>query len=150
MRPRQKATSRRGFTLLEMIIATTIMAMAVVGLLAQISSTTRNASRLRDYDRVVQLARLRMNDLLLDERGPRNSMIAGGFDKALTGGLDAGWRATVTPAETAPSPMPGDFALDRIQLEVWWMAGPQRRTFGLESYRRRVLRPEDITAAGAQ
>jgi general secretion pathway protein I len=131
---------RRGFTLLEMIVATTIMGVAVIGLLSGIASSTRNAARLRDYDRVVQLARLRMNELLLDERAPLNTTIAGGFDKALTGGLEAGWQATVTVAETGPSPAPGDFVLDRIQLEVWWMAGPQRRIFGLESYRRRTMR----------
>ena len=138
---------RRGFTLLEMIVATTIMGVAVVGLLSGISSSTRNAARLRDYDRVIQLARLRMNDLLLDERAPQNTVIAGDFDKALTGGLQAGWRANVTLAETPPSPVPGDFGLDRIQLEVWWMAGEQRRTFALESYRRRILRESDMVPA---
>ena len=136
--------SRRGFTLLEMIVATTIMGVAVIGLLSGIASTTRNAARLRDYDRVVQLARLRMNDLLLDERAARDTVIASNFDKALTGGLDAGWRATISVAEQAPSAGPGDFALDRIQMEVWWISGPQRRTFALESYRRRTLRPEDM------
>jgi hypothetical protein len=35
----------------------------------------------------------------------------------------------------------GNFALDRVQLEVWWMAGDQRRTFSLEGYRHRILRP---------
>src|ERR1700730_187674 len=123
-----------------MIVATTIMGVAVVGLLSGISNSTRNAARLRDYDRVVQLARLRMNDLVVDERAPRNTMIAAEFDKAFTGGLQAGWRAIVTLAEAAPSAAAGDFGLDRIQLEVWWMAGEQRRTFALESYRRRTLR----------
>jgi general secretion pathway protein I len=133
-----------------MIVATTIMGVAVVGLLSGISTSTRNAARLRDYDRVVQLARLRMNDLLVDDRIPQNTVIAGEFDKALTGGLLAGWRATVTLAETAPAPAPGDFGLDRIQLEVWWMAGADRRTFPLESYRRRVLRDADIAPVAAR
>ena len=138
------APARRGFTLLEMIVATTIMGIAVIGLLSGIASTTRNAARLRDYDRVVQLARLRMNDLLLDERAPRDTVIANPFDKSITGGVDAGWRATITVAEKAPAAGPGDFALDRVQLEVWWMSGAQRRTFALESYRRRTLREFDF------
>jgi general secretion pathway protein I len=141
---------RRGFTLLELIVATTIMGVAVVGLLSGISTSIRNAARLRDYDRVVQLARLRMNDLLVDERAPRNTVMAGDFDKALTGGLQAGWRATVTLAESPPAPAPGDFGLDRIQLEVWWMAGAERRMFPLESYRRRTLLPADIVPAAAR
>jgi general secretion pathway protein I len=139
--------AQRGFTLLEMIVATTIMGIAVVGLLTGISGATRNAARLRDYDRVVQLARLRMNELLLDERLPRNTEISGLFDPALSGGLNTGWRARVTIAEESPAPAPGDLALDRIQLEIWWMAGPQRRTFALDTYRRFTLRAEDIAPA---
>jgi len=136
-------SSRRGFTLLEMLVATTIMAVAIVGLMAGLSGTTRNAARLRDYDRVVQLARLRMNDILADERAARNTQLGGQFPPDLVGGLDAGWRATVTKAEDGPAPAVGGFVLDRVQLEVWWTEGGGRRTFALESYRRRRLRPED-------
>ncbi|MCX6632186.1 MAG: type II secretion system protein [Candidatus Solibacter sp.] len=137
---------QRGFTLLEMIVATTIMGIAVAGLMSGISSSTRNAARLRDYDRVVQLARLRMNGLLADPRVPLNAPQDGVFDPAITGGLECGWRAQVSVAEKMPFPAAGDYVLDRIQLEIWWMSGGQRRTFPLEGYRRRTLRPEDIEA----
>ena len=132
----------RGFTLLEMIVATTIMGIAVAGLMSGISSSTRNAARLRDYDRVVQLARLRMNSVLADPRAVGG--LEGTFDPAITGGLECGWRAQVTVAEKMPTAAPGDYVLDRIQLEIWWTSGGQRRIFPLESYRRRTLRPEDI------
>ncbi len=136
-----KAT--HGFTLLEMIVATTIMGIAVGGLMSGIASSTRNAARLRDYDRVVQLARLRMNSLLADPSVSREGV----FDPAITGGLECGWRAQVTVAESAtPTPVAGNWVLDRIQLEIWWMSGAVRRTFPLESYRRRKLRPEDSGA----
>ena len=138
-------TGKRGFTLLEMIVATTIMGIAIAGLMSGISSTTRNAARLRDYDRVVQLARLRMNSLLADPRVPRNVVQEGVFDPALTGGLESGWRAQVTMVEkSSPMPAAGEYVLDRIQLEIWWMSGGQRRTFPLDSYRRRTLRQEDF------
>jgi general secretion pathway protein I len=135
----------RGFTLLEMIVATTIMGIAVAGLMAGLSSSTRNAARLRDYDRVVQLARLRMNDLLADPRPQLNQALEGRFPPEMAGGLDCGWRARITVAERSPQPVEGDFAIDRIQLEVWWMAGGQPRSFPLEGYRRRTLRAEDLT-----
>jgi general secretion pathway protein I len=134
----------RGFTLLEMIVATTIMAIAVVGLLAGISGATHNAARLRDYDRIVQLARLRMNELLLDPRLARDAVISGPFDPSLTGGLEAGWQARLSAFESPPAVAPGQFALDRLELQVWWTSGSQRRTFTLDAYRTHTLKPEDI------
>jgi general secretion pathway protein I len=140
-------SGKRGFTLLEMIVATTIMGIAVAGLMSGISSSTRNAARLRDYDRVVLLARLRMNSLLTDPRVPLNAPLEGRFDPVITGGLECGWRAQAGVADqSSPKPQACEYVLDRIQLEIWWMSGGRRRTFPLESYRRRTLRPEDIAS----
>ena len=120
-----------------MIVATLIMAIAVVGLLASISGAARNAARLRDYDRVAQLGRLRMNDILADPAAP----LSGTFDLDLTGGLVAGWAAQIEPFEAPPAPAPGAIALDHVRLQIWWMAANQRRTFTIEGLRRRVLTP---------
>ena len=136
-------SGKRGFTLLEMLVATTVMGIAVAGLMSGISNSTRNAARLRDYDRVVQLARLRMNSLLTD---PSASGGEGQFDEAITGGLECGWRAQVSVAEKMPGAAAGDYVLDHVQLEIWWMSGGQRRTFPLESYRRRTRRTADVGA----
>jgi general secretion pathway protein I len=141
---------KRGFTVLEMIVATTIMAIAVVGLLSGIAGSTRNAARLRDYGRAVQLARLRMNELLVDPRLPRDIVLTGPYDPALSGGLAAGWQARLTTFEAPPRSTPGQLSLDRIELQVWWMAGTQRRTFNLDGFRPRVLRPEDFVPGGGQ
>ena len=132
----------RGFTLLEMLVASTVMAVAVVGLMSALSGAARNAARLRDYDRVVQLARLRMNDLLADER-TRNTTVGGEFPPELVGGLHAGWQGSVSKAEEGPEKVVGGVLLDRVQVEVWWMAGEKRRTFSLEGYRRRVVKGDD-------
>ena len=138
-------TSKRGFTLLELTVASAIMALAVVGLLSGLSAAARNAARLRDHDRMVQLAQLRMNDLLLDNQFPRDTEMNGEFEPSLSGGLKAGWRARLATFEMPPNIAPGQMALDRFQLEIWWMAGPDRRTLQLEGYRRRVLGPQDIS-----
>jgi general secretion pathway protein I len=136
---------KRGFTVLEMIVATTIMGIAVVGLLSGIAASTRNASRLREYGRAVQLARLRMNELLVDPTLPRDMVLAGPYDPALTGGLMAGWQARLSTFEAPPNSMAGQLSLDRIELEVWWMAGTRRRTFTLDGFRPRVLKAGDFS-----
>src|SRR5205814_2063081 len=63
--------SRRGFTLLEVLVATTIMGVAVVTLLSALSTSVRNATRLTDYDRAALLARAKMDALLVDPALPR-------------------------------------------------------------------------------
>ena len=134
----------RGFTLLEIIVATVILAVAIVGLMSTVSGALRNAARLTAYDRVVQLARLEMNNLLVDPMLPRNSVISGDFDPAQTGGVNAGWRARATSFERPRSAGAGQMALQRIELEIWWMSGPERRTFTLDALRPYLLRPEDV------
>lgn len=141
----------RGFTLLEMIVATLIMSIAVVGMLSGLAGTTRNAARLRDYDRVTQLAQLRMNDLLVDPTFRPGVATGGVFDHSITGGLDAGWQASASNFEQSPpthTPMVGEMVLDRIVLDIWWMSGSTRRTFRVETLRRRLVTAADV-AAGA-
>ena len=140
---------RGGFTLLEVLVATVIMGLAVVGLLSGISSSMRNAARLSDYDRVVLLARAQMDALLINRQLPQFSVLEAGFNPALMGGVPAGWRARVTPFEMpAGHPGPGTPVLERIELEVWWMAGDRRRTFTLDAFRRKLLRARDLAAIG--
>ena len=134
----------RGFTLLEMIVATTIMAVAIVGLLSGLSGTTRSAARVRDYDRAVQLGRERMNELLVDLSLPHNSEVSGLFDPNQTGGLEAGWRARLTTFSLPPVIQANMTALDRLELEVWWKSGDTTRTFTLDAYRPRAVTAADV------
>ncbi len=130
--------NRRGFTLLELIVATTVLGVAVVGLMSGITGSTRNAALLRDSDRIAMAARERMNELLADYSLPRDTPVSAPFDPALIGGIQAGWRAQLTTAEKPPSPA-GQLVLDRIRLEVWWLRNGSRRTLELEGFRKRFL-----------
>ena len=127
-----------------MIVATLIMGIAVAGLLSGIAGATRNAAHLRDYDRVVQMARLRMNELLVDPKLPLNIPVGGVFDPTISGGMEAGWQAQASMFEMPPQPAPGQLALEQIRLQIWWMSGPEKRTLDFEALRKKILRPEDI------
>jgi general secretion pathway protein I len=135
---------QRGFTLLEMLVATLIMGIAVVGLMSAITTSMRNATRVTIRDRAAQLARFKMDELLLDGHFPFETVVQGNFDPSLTGGVEGGWRARLRHFEMPPTPAPGERALNRMELEIWWMSNGERRTFALNGYRTDVLRPEDL------
>ena len=127
-----------------MLVSSTIMAVAIVGLLGAIAGATRNAARLRDYDRAVQLARLRMNQLLADAPPAKGQVLTGTFDPSLTGGVEAGWQARLTNVEMPPNPSFGQPSLERIELKIWWTSGQDQRSFTLDAYRTHILRPGDL------
>ncbi len=137
-----KATN--GFTLLEVLVATAIMGIAVAGVLSALSGSTRNAARLTQYDRATLLAKSKMDELLVDQQIPRKVPLQGMFDPAQTGGTVIGWNAVVMPFEWAQGAAPGMWVLDRVQLRIWWMDGATRHEFSLEGYRRGILRAGDI------
>jgi len=129
--------NQKGFTLLEVLVATVIMGIAVAGLIAGLSQSVKNASRLTDYDRAAMLAHTKMNDLLLDVNLPFDGSAEGPFDREQTGGVPGGWRASLRPFDLPPRAGPGMIVLQRIALELWWQpATGTRRTVQLESYRR--------------
>jgi general secretion pathway protein I len=130
---------RRGFTLLEMLVATAIMGIAVVSLLANLSASLRNSTNLTDYDRAALMAREKMDELLLDPHLPPGITLQGGFDPSVTGDTEAGWNARITPFEVPPQAGPGADILERVELQVWWGPARQRRTLVLDGYRRGTI-----------
>ena len=127
---------RRGFTLLEMIVATALMSIAVVGLLSLLSGSLSNAARARQYDQIAMLARSKMNDLLVETPLPIGQPLGGQWDES------TGWNARLEPFEAPPNAYPGAVVLVRIDLEVWWKDGADRRSVRLEGFRPDTLAPE--------
>ncbi len=124
---------RQGFTLLEVLVATVIMGIAVAGLLAGLSQSVRNASRLTEYDRATMLARTKMNDLLLDSSLPFVGTVQGDFPGEFT---KAGWRASLKPFDSPRGAGPGGIVLQEVALEVWWQPeNGNRRIMQLAGYR---------------
>ncbi len=133
----------RGFSLLEVMVATFIMAVAVVALLSNLTTSLRNASRLTDYDRAALLARHKMDELLVTPRLPQGQVIEGQFDPTQASGLQAGWRARATVFEFVPGAGPGAEVLERVELRIQFSNGGQPKSFALEGFRRRYLLPDE-------
>lgn len=139
-----------GFSLLEVMVATFLMAVAVVALLSNLTTSLRTAGRLTDNDRAALLARHKMDELLVTPRLPMGQMVEGQFSPAQTSGLPATWRARATVFEYQPGAGPGSEILERIELQVQYQnAGAQTRTFALEAFRRRYLLPDEPSPAAA-
>lgn len=130
---------QRGFTLLEALVATMIMGVAIAGILDALTASSRNAGRLTQADRAVVLARAKMDELLVNDTLPRNAFVEGLFPGTEAGAINTGWRARVTPLEAAPGALDLNWVIDRVELEIWWMDGATRRSFSLEGYRRSLL-----------
>ncbi len=128
----------RGFTLLEMLVATAIMGIAVVGLLSNISTSLQHASRMTEYERATLAAQRKMDELLLNPRLPYDAPIEGAFDPSATG-MEGGWRCRLTRFEMPPQTAPGAPLLERLELEVWWTSGLRKRSLSLEAFRRGII-----------
>jgi prepilin-type N-terminal cleavage/methylation domain-containing protein len=125
----------RGFTLLEVLVATAIMGIVVAGVMSGLTTASRNAARLTQYDRATILARATMDELL-STKLRRGVALEGRYAPEAVGGAEAGWRAMAAPFETLDASGTGYWVFERVSLEVWWMDGATRRSFSLDGYRR--------------
>jgi general secretion pathway protein I len=133
----------RGFSLLEVMVATFIMAVAVVALLSNLTTSLRTAARLTDYDRAALLARHKMEELMVTTRLPQGQVLGGVFDPSQTSGLAAEWRARGTIFEFAPGAGPGAEVLERIELRIEYKNAGGTKAFTLEGFRRRYLQADE-------
>jgi general secretion pathway protein I len=125
---------RRGFTLLEVLVATTIMAIAVGTLMSALSTSLRNASRVTERDRAALVARRVLDDMMVQAALPYGQVMQGRLDPIQTG-MEGGWRAMAEPFETGPAGLAGDRLVERIAVEVYWRSGVSPRSLRLEGYR---------------
>jgi len=144
------ALKERGFTLLEVLVATVVMAIAVAGLMSAISSSLRNGARLTDHDRAALLGRQKMDELLVSTGLEKGLPFQGTWGPEVTGGMQMGWIARLTPFEIPRAARAaGTPFIERVELEIWWMNGAQRRSFRLDGYHRALLTRADLAAMGA-
>lgn len=121
-----------GFTLIEMLVATLIMAIAVTALMSNLSTSTNNLLRASDIDRLTALSKSKMDELIV-QPGRMDGVYEGVLDVDARGEVRGRWRAIVSVGAMAPN---GLDRLERIQLETWLQVGAKRRSLVLETFRR--------------
>ncbi len=128
--------SRAGFSLLEMIVATTVLSLAIVGLLGLIRASLANVARVREYDHAAMRARSTMTELLATDPLPVPARLSGNYDDK------SGWEARTAPAEMPITPRRGGVMVARVNLTVWWNSEGRRKTAVFDGFRRILIGQE--------
>lgn len=120
---------RNGFSLLEVVVATGLLGVAMVGILGSIGSSVTAVGAAREHDTAALIARSRMNQLLTARPLPLGTTMGDRYPDG------SGWEAIARPMEGFGRDSSGR-QLVRISLAVWWYSGGDRKQIRLEGYRR--------------
>lgn len=126
-------TTSQGFTLLEILVAFTVMAVLLTVLLQVFSSGLRATQLGEQYTRAVLLAQARLASLEAEEDGLKLGEQAGSFDDAFE------WRSQVIAYRTDAYPQPEELAVPVYPViatvEVTWHADGRQRSVSLKTLR---------------
>ncbi len=128
-----RSSSQKGFTLLEVLVATIILAVAVSALMANLSTSTANLFKVNDIDRLTFLSKRKMDELLAVQNIRRLVVLEGVLETDAKEKPTAGFKAQIMPF--GPLSQSSGERLERVRLETWLLSGSRRRTLMLESFR---------------
>lgn len=148
MRKRSRRVDQKGFTLLEVLVATAILGTAIAALLSLLSGALRNSERLQAPAQALLLGQSKMNELLgAGVAAEDGTLTAMPLDVKLQGRWDEPfrWEAVATRVRSSPERMPGETILVQVALNVFWKpgSGNQERKLSLETYQLRREPPMD-------
>jgi len=122
----EKRADSRGFTLLEILVALSVMGIALTMVVQLFSGSLRMASLSQSYNQAAQLAERKMAEVMASEEPPdeKGSTETGNFNESYT------WEVVSTPYEELKPEDERGFPLELYRMEVkvtWKQAGKERR-----------------------
>ena len=121
--------SAGGFTLLEILVAMTILGVGFVALFGVLSCSLGTVSRIGDRETLVRSAQMKLNELCLSlrqgqEPPDRSGELAGKYR----------WRADIrTVAGDEETEVQPDYRLARVRLRVTWQGSRAENQYLLET-----------------
>ena len=118
-----------GFTLMEILVAMTILGVGFVALFGVLSTSLGTVSRIGDRETLVRSAQMKLNELCLSlrqgqEPPQRSGELAGKYR----------WRADIrTVAEDEETEVRPDYRLARVRLRVTWRGSRAENQYLLET-----------------
>lgn len=126
----QRVSASAGFSLLEVLVAFTILALVLGAVFQVVVSGLRAAGAGEEYTRAALLAQSKLAELSVRERAP-DGVEEGTFDDKFS------WRATFAPYLFEREPA-GSLDIDRlavrpltVTVEVFWQEAPSQRSVRL-------------------
>lgn len=130
----RQRSRRAGFTLIEVLVATVILAVGASALLSNLSTSTNNLIRATDSDKLTFYAKRKMDELIALRQVPPGVWFEGTFEEDANKKATAGWRARVIPMRGVS--LSYSLRLDRLEMEAWVATGvDKRKTLTLVTYR---------------
>jgi general secretion pathway protein I len=127
-----------GFTLIEVVVATAILGVALTVIIELFSGGLRLARTSAEYTKGINYARMKMEEMTVKQTIGEGSE-EGEFDATYR------WRVETKRVDIIPVEKGLDFnppvELFQININVSWKSGLKERSTGIESYR--MIRSED-------
>ena len=119
----------RGFTLMEVLVAMTILAVGFVALFEVLSGSLGTVSRIEDREKLVRTAQMKLNEICLVLRqGREPDARSGEF------GGEYRWQAEIEPAGGDEEKGPRRaYRLARVRLQVTWPGSRDENRYLLET-----------------
>ena len=125
--------NRRGFTLLEVLIAAVVMGTTFVAVMGLLSQSLRNIERMKPQEVALLHARNKMSEMLLQESLLPDTT-AGQWEDGYRWQVQVRFEPTLAGAPQAPQQKgPGALALFRIRVQIGWGQGAASKTYVLET-----------------
>ncbi len=137
---RKHSLGDKGFTLIEVVVATAILAIALTVIIELFAGGLRLARVSKEYTKAVNYANAKMEEIASRETLEEGSA-EGEFDETFR------WRVTMDRVNLLPVERPWEvkppIQLFKIRVDVLWKPGSQERSASVETYRAMKVKDED-------
>ena len=120
--------NRRGFTLIEVLVAASVLGIAATALFGLLSKSLSNLRKVEDLHRYELAAQDLMKRVLLLQTLPAPATAEGVVDN-----LGANWSVKITPWAPATLEKKPEQAVLNIEVEVTWPGRSSQRNVAVES-----------------
>lgn len=125
--------SQAGVSLLEILIAVSLLGISFTAIFSSLSAALRAAGRLDQYRRAVDCASNKLNELVLEPNLEPGQVVSGVSDSGLR------WRAKSEFVDSRPGSAPDKpLQLVRIVVEVSWATRTGTQNFALQTLKLRI------------